>query len=175
MGVAVFVSVDREFAGYDPSSVMGKALAAAIEQLDAASERLGVPSLSSFVSVDPASLDDFTSDEPPLTPEEAREQIAALRKSGGTDPELLDDLQALADLTANADPDATPPPEQWFDPKAAMPTVRALLDWLQQHPAAKLRAKPFTRDDVIADLRSVEDVLRDSARAGVRFHLAYDV
>lgn len=174
MGVAVFVAVERKFAGYDPSSVIGKPLAAAIEQLDAACERLGVATLSSFVSADPAEIEALTSDEPPPTPEEIDAMLASLREHRGIDPGLADDLEALANFAASADPDAPPMPERWFEPEAALVPVRALLPWLRE-PATKLAANPFTRDDVIADLRSVEDVLTVASQASVRFHFAYDI
>ena len=174
MGFAVFVAVEREFENYDPASVMGKALAAAIEQLDDGCERMGVATLSSFVSADPADLEAFTSDEPPLTEEQAAEDLAAMRKLGGVGEELAAELEALVKVAASAELEAAPMPEQWFDPEAALISVRAVLSWLQQS-GAKLSAKPFTREDVIADLRSVESTLSAASRASVRFHFAYDV
>lgn len=174
MGVSVFVAVEREFDGYDASSVMGKPLAAAMEPLDGACDRLGVPNLSSFVSMDPARLEDFASAEPAVTSGEGREQLNSLRAAGGGDAEQLDDLEALMDLTEGVDANAPPMAEQWFEPGAALVSIRALLAWLQD-PTSQFKAKPFTRGDVIADLQSVEQVLAAASQAAVRFHFEYDV
>jgi hypothetical protein len=171
MGVAVFVSLERAVDGFDPGGVDGKALAASIEELDAACERLGVPTLSSFVSADPADLEGLTADTDPMSAGETQQPVDQLRSLGGTADELAD-FTKLAELAAEG-AGAAPAPEQWFDASAGLPSVQALIAWLEQ-PATKFKADRFGAEDVLADLRAVAEVLTVAAGEQVCFHLTYD-
>jgi hypothetical protein len=60
------------------------------------------------------------------------------------------------------------PKPQWFDPAAGLVTVCALIDFLEESPAAL----GSDTTAALAELREYERVLRKTARYGLRWHLA---
>jgi hypothetical protein len=73
--------------------------------------------------------------------------------------------------------DETPPVEQWFDPKDALPTVRAICTHMTDHPDAFDYSQEFQdygRDRhgrLMEGLRHVESELERLAARGTRFRL----
>ncbi|HEX4590711.1 MAG TPA: hypothetical protein VH120_12315 [Gemmataceae bacterium] len=65
-----------------------------------------------------------------------------------------------------ADPDELAA-EEWYDAAEALPTVRRLIESLNDPPVGMGHV-----DRVLADLSAMETVLDRSATAGVRFHIA---
>ncbi len=63
MGVALYVALEKEVPGFDASSVCGKSLAGAQEELDAIARREGLAPLESFLSVAPEDVRAFLEGE----------------------------------------------------------------------------------------------------------------
>jgi hypothetical protein len=72
--------------------------------------------------------------------------------------------------SAAESPGTSFPPEQWFPAEEGLATVRGLLRYLDENPAAFRDAQP----NLIADLRQFEQVLSQLVARGVRWHLAVD-
>jgi hypothetical protein len=78
--------------------------------------------------------------------------MALLMEHGGGNPDWVHHL----------------PAPQWFDPASGLVTVCALLELLEQTPAA-LGSETV---QVLSELRGYERVLRKTAHRGLRWHLA---
>jgi hypothetical protein len=63
MSVALYVVTEKGLPGFDASSVCGKALETAQNQLDALAKQLGLTPLTDFISVDPEEAADFLEGE----------------------------------------------------------------------------------------------------------------
>lgn len=87
-------------------------------------------------------------------------------------PKLLDffsmDPEEAASLMEGGSPDDLPA-LQWFQPSKALPTVRALLKHVQEHPDEVQSAKR-----VLTDLTALEKILVGAQKGRAKFHLALD-
>ncbi|RRA50305.1 hypothetical protein D1Y84_17320 [Acidipila sp. EB88] len=63
---------------------------------------------------------------------------------------------------------ASLPDPQWFTPFEGLTTVRALLAYLQQHPASY----GSSTGDLVGELQEYQQVLEKSSTRGGRWHLA---
>src|SRR2546423_8327536 len=108
------------------------------------------------------------------------EQMAALAAQLGI--LSLSDFQSYSpdDLSDLADNSKQLPPEsaQWFDPADALPAVRALqthyvqVRFIPESRMRNSRRPPLDRtDDLLSELRDLEDILFGAVKAGAKFRL----
>lgn len=63
MGAALYISLEKPVAGFDTTSISGKALEKAQAQLDGFARKLGLTPLADFISTDPEEAAAFLEDE----------------------------------------------------------------------------------------------------------------
>jgi hypothetical protein len=165
LGLAYFVTLDRDVEGVGPSSVNGKALARAESQLRALSQTMGVPVFFTFVSAAPATW--INPQEAGRAMARAQDQLDTLRaKLGMKRKRRTGWMIRVQTLIARLLSPRTPPAERWFLPGAGLSVVRKLLEVANEHSIEPA---------VIHDLRQIEAVLIAAEKVGARFHLSVDV
>lgn len=168
MGLAYFVSFEREIPDIKGWDMCGKTLARNIEALDKIAKKQNLQPLGDMVSASREDVEGLLGEdweEPELPqippqmgkklPEPVREQIAEMVA------EVEQNLQALKKEGI--------PEEQWFAPSDGLKTVRGLLIYVQDHPR-KFKQSSLLLDD----LREVEHYLAVAETEQVRFHLTPD-
>jgi hypothetical protein len=201
MGAALFIIVDRPAPGFS-TDVNGKAIAKALDRLNAAAERLGVAPMMSFVSISPEDLAGVLDDAPSepscevvaklgLTRDPAfmyfvkERSVQRVRKKRPGMPAA--EPETVADLESPADPN-------WFyvideggdvvrTPKArpAPRPAQSEKQWFEPEAVlVTLRAlhqDATQRDDelVADDLARFVQVLEEAAKRNLKCRLAIDI
>ncbi|HEY0010267.1 MAG TPA: hypothetical protein VGB55_16210 [Tepidisphaeraceae bacterium] len=179
MGVAIYISLERELDGHGPSDIDGKALAAGIETVDEICERRGVVPLTAMVSTTTDQLAEYGFDEDgtvdtTLAIEDAKRSLDDLKALGGTTAEDFADLQKLVEA-AEADTPVGPVQTHWFDANSGLTSVDAAISELESQPKAGRQNGAFpTTQDLLDDLVAARGVLLAAQKAAVRFHFSFD-
>jgi len=179
MGVAIFVTFQKKIPKVNPWDMGGKLLAANLDKLDRVAMKHDRSPLSFFVSGSPEELDDFIGEKKGKWDVERERKFAKkmARKVPRAEQALWKTLEKelnKIDKTIGAMKkirDLGPLPEQWFDPAAALPTVR----FLQVYVREKLKSFGRNVNLLQADLAAVERFLKLAKRHKVLFHLSIDV
>jgi hypothetical protein len=79
------------------------------------------------------------------------------------------DAAAFVEQESGEPPDWELEPEQWFEAKDGLASVRGMLRYLEQKPQAVTDVEQW-----MADLRKTETALEHLEKVGVRFHLSAD-
>ncbi len=179
MGLALFVSFEREIPEIKGWDMCGKTLARNMDELDKTARRLGLELLGNMVSVSREDVEgllgeDFDGDAEP--PETARPPKASANGNKHPSPEQLDEMitaieREFADLERDlrAAKAEGIPDEQWFPAAAGLKTVRGLMTHVRENP------KKFKHSAaLLEDLGELERYLAIADDEGVRFHLTPD-
>jgi hypothetical protein len=165
MGLAVYVSLEKELPGIQGWDMGGKFLARYLEKLDRAAAKRRFTPLGDFVSVSPEEVNEL------LEAADRDPDALKLPPDLAEDPELAQmvrDLQGTLDAAMGQI--TNPPPEAWYPAADGLTTVRALTALVQERADRFRRAK-----ELLDDLADVERILVEADKAGVRFHLSYDI
>jgi hypothetical protein len=177
MGIALFVTFEREIPGVNGWDMGGKSLARNLDPLDEAAKHLGLTPLLEFHSASPQDLAGFLGEdeEDPFDFLEADASfLETVREQHGQD--AADEFRALGQEFRQVGDDLAAlreqglPPEQWYPPADGLRTVRGLAEHVRSNPDEFERA-----DDLLADLADVERYLLAAEGGGVRFHLSFDI
>jgi hypothetical protein len=176
MGVAIFVSFEREIPGIQGWDMGGKLLARSLDRLDRVARRLQLKPLSEFQSISDEEFADLV--DPGEEPIETEPDPQSCEK-GKTDinPEAAAELNSLAQRAneqleehLNLLRQVGPPGEEWFSAEEGLATVRGLIAFVKERPE-KFRLV----EHLVGDLEDVERYLRAAQEHGVRFHLSLDI
>jgi hypothetical protein len=178
MGLALFLSFEREIPEIEGWDMCGKTLARNIDELDETSQTLGLQPLGNMVSMSRKDSDGLLVedlDEDPEAPETASPTKAPVKRKGRSEPEGLDDIVAeIEGDLADSEQDLKAaleglPDEEWFSAAAGLKTVRGLMAHVRENP------KKFKQSAaLLEDLGEVDRYLAMADKEGVRFHLTPD-
>lgn len=166
MGAALFVVLERPIDGIDPCATSGKALARCSDELDSLAEELNVTPLGQLVSMSPDDVEGMLDlggigpDELDGLPDELQEALAN---------NVNEINSALGAMEAHVAEHGVPP-EEWFEASDGLQTVHRLLSHLRTS-----QDRIPTAEDVAGDLEEIEQILKAAEKAGVRFHLSFDI
>lgn len=164
MSTALFVVLQREIEGFDPTNTNGKAVSRHCDTLDEICTEIGMRPFSELTSMNPEELADLLGDDPLAEdlaglPEEVQ-QVAG---------EVAQDInQAISGANAQIERDGIPA-EEWFEPAEGLTVVRGLQAHISAH--RKSVSQPAA---VLADLAELEQVLLVAQKHSVLFHFAWD-
>lgn len=174
MGLAIYVTIDREVPGVNGWDMGGKILASNIEKLDQAAKRLGIRRLSEFQSM---GVNEFSalvgSDEDPIEAPSASlyDDMRKHRSAEAVEEfrTLMETAHAEIDTAMSTLKNAGPPVEEWFAPSEGLAIVEALMEYVRNEPEGFDRV-----EDLLGDLEDVRRYLRAAEQHGARFHLSLD-
>ena len=164
MSTALFVVLQREIEGVDPTNTNGKAVSRHCDALDEICTEIGLRPLSELTSMDPAELAGLLADGP--LEEELSELPAELQDAVGEATQAIN--QAISDANAEIAAHGLPA-EEWFAPALGLEVVRGL----QAHISAN-RKSVSQPDPILKDLAELEQVLLVAQEHAVPFHFAWD-
>ena len=170
MGLALFLSFEREIPDIKGWEMCGKTLARNIDELDKTAQKLGFEPLGNMVSMSREDADGLLGEDFDKAPDTAAK--APVRKTDGPNPEGLEDMVAAIEGEIEQDLKAARkglPDEEWYSAAAGLKTVRGLMAHVRENP------KKFKQSAaLLEDLGELERYLAIADKEGVRFHLTPD-
>jgi hypothetical protein len=175
MGLALFVSFEREIPEIKGWDMCGKTLAQNIDELDKAAQKLGFEPLGNMVSMSREHADALLGEDLDEAPETAKPAKAPVRKTAGPNPEELEDMvAAIEEEIAGSEQNLKAaleglPDEGWYSAAAGLKTVRGLVAHVRDNPKKVKQSAAL-----LEDLGELERYLAIADKEGVRFHLTPD-
>jgi hypothetical protein len=176
MGVAIFVSFEREIPSIKGWDMGGKILARNLDRLDRVARRKRLKPLGEFQSMSDEEFADLVDPgEGPIESQLDPQFYERIEKDVGPEgaaeiSSLIERLNSQVEEPLDLLRQAGPPGEEWFSPEEGLATVRGLIEFVKERPE-KFRLV----EHLVGDLEEVERYLRAAQEHGVRFHLSVDI
>lgn len=164
MSTALFIVLQREIEGLDPTDTNGQAISRHFDSLEDICEQIGVRPLSTLTSMNPDELADLLGGDP--LEEDLTGLPEELQQAAGEAAQAIN--QAISDAKDEIATNGIPA-EEWFAPAEGLIVVRGL----QAHFTADRKSAPQSAE-ILGDLAELEQVLRIAQEHDVPFHFAWD-